>query len=220
MKTCLIIALFALCASSQAADPETLVLEDFNGKLDEDWSWVRERREAWRLRDRALEIRVEPGNMWGSQNDARNVLVRAAPGAAQDEIEVSVTFENNPTHQYEQVDLVWYYDDSNMVKIGQELVDGKLSVVMGREEKDKARTIAIVPLNTRSVRVRFRVQGDNLHGQFLPTDSKQWQEAGKCTLPVPAGQKAKISIQCYQGAENVEHWARITKFAVVKSPPR
>ena len=26
-----------------------------------------------------LEIRIEPGNMWGPQNDARNVLVRAAP---------------------------------------------------------------------------------------------------------------------------------------------
>ena len=116
MKTCLIIAVFALCASSQAADPEPLVLEDFNGKLDQGWSWVREHPGAWRLRDRALEIRVEPGNMWGSQNDARNVLVRAAPDAAQDEIQVSVTFENKPTNQYEQVDLVWYYDDCNMVK--------------------------------------------------------------------------------------------------------
>jgi len=48
--------------------------------------------------------------------------------------------------QWEQVDLVLYYDDSNMVKVGLELVDGQLSIVMGREEKDATRTISITPV--------------------------------------------------------------------------
>lgn len=45
------------------------------------------------------------------------------------------------TGQWEQVDLCWYLDDSNMVKLGQEMVDGKLSIVMGREQADRARTV-------------------------------------------------------------------------------
>src|SRR5262249_34545201 len=113
---------------------EVLFQDDFKGQLGLGWSWVREHREAWRATEQGREVRIEPGNMWGPENSARNLLVRTAPDTSTSEIEISVNVENHPTHQYEQVDLVWYYDDSNMVKIGQELVDGKLSVVMGREE--------------------------------------------------------------------------------------
>ena len=90
---------------------EVLFKDDFKGKLGEGWSWVREHRKAWRVTEHGLEVRIEPGNMWGPQNDARNLLVRLAPDAATNEIEVFVTVENHPTNQYEQVDLVWYYDD-------------------------------------------------------------------------------------------------------------
>src|SRR5438552_14913827 len=89
---------------------EVLFQDDFKGKLGEGWSWVREHREAWRATERGLELRIEPGNMWGPQNNAKNVLVRAAPDASTNQLEVSVKVENKPTNQYEQVDLVWYYD--------------------------------------------------------------------------------------------------------------
>lgn len=205
------LVLAAVSASAQ----EVLFQDDFDGKLGPGWFWVREHREAWRVTAGGLEVRIEPGNMWGSQNNARNVLVRPAPEVA-GEIEVAVTFENKPTNQYEQADLVWYYDDSNMVKLGQELVDGKLSVVMGREESDKTRTIAIVPLGSPSVRVRFRVKANEIHGQFLTPGAKEWQEAGICSLPAPVGKPAKLSIQCYQGPAAEEHWVRITQFRVTK----
>src|ERR1700745_926285 len=121
--------------------------DDSKGRLGEGWSWTREHPGAWRVTQRGLEVLIEPGNMWGPQNNARNVLIRPTPEAEDAEIEVCVTVENHPTNQYEQADLVWYYDDSNMVKLGQELVDGSLSVVMGREEHDQTRTIAIIPLD-------------------------------------------------------------------------
>jgi regulation of enolase protein 1 (concanavalin A-like superfamily) len=152
--------------------------------------------------------------MWGPQNNAKNVLVRPAPEATSKEIEISVTVENRPTHQYEQVDLVWYYDDSNMVKLGQELVDGKLSVVMGREEKDKTRTIAVIPLASASVRLRLFVNGNRIRGQFRPANAQDWREAGECDLPAPANAPAKISLQWYQGPEDLEHWARISEFRI------
>ncbi len=202
-----------LVVASCHAD-DALFQDDFDGKLGEGWSWVREHRDCWRATGRGLEVRIEPGNMWGPANDAKNVLVRAAPDATKDEIEVSVNVENKPTEQYEQVDLVWYFDDGHMVKLGRELVDGKLSIVMGREENDRARTITIIPLDAASVRLRLRVKGDQIRGQFLAPDASEWRDAGHCDLPVPANGQAKISLQFYQGPAHAEHWARITEFRI------
>jgi regulation of enolase protein 1 (concanavalin A-like superfamily) len=153
--------------------------------------------------------------MWGPQNNARNVLVRIAPDTTQGEIEVGASIENKPTNQYEQVDLVWYYDDSNMVKLGEELVDGRLSIVMGREENDKTRTVAIIPLSSTAVRLRLYVKGDRIRGEFRPAGAKEWQTAGECTLPAPPKGTAKVSLQSYQGVEAVELWARVTEFQVI-----
>jgi len=202
-----------LVVASCHAD-DALFQDDFDGKLGEGWSWVREHRDCWRATGRGLEVRIEPGNMWGPANDAKNVLVRPAPGARKDEIEVSVNVENKPTEQYEQVDLVWYFDDGHMVKLGRELVDGKLSIVMGREENDRARTITIIPLDAASVRLRLRVKGDQIRGQFLAPDASEWRDAGHCDLPAPANGHAKISLQFYQGPAHAEHWARITEFRI------
>jgi regulation of enolase protein 1 (concanavalin A-like superfamily) len=195
----------ALCVAADDA-----FVDRFEGKLDPGWSWIREHREAWRIRDNALEVRVEPGNMWGGANNAKNVLIRPAPGGS-GTIEASVQVENRPTEQYEQVNLVWFYDDSHMVKLGQELVDGQLSIVMGREEKDRTRTIAIIPLEAHSVRLRFSVTADEIRGEFkLP--GGEWRTAGTCDLPDPPASKAKVSLQFYQGPANAEHWAKVTDF--------
>ena len=100
--------------------------------------------------------------MWGKSNDARNLLIWPMPydywrwplfdDSENEEVEVvgpaihydvSCRIENAPTNQCEQANLVWYYDDSNMVKLGLEQVNKVLCVVMGREEKDRTRTIAL-----------------------------------------------------------------------------
>jgi regulation of enolase protein 1 (concanavalin A-like superfamily) len=206
--------LFFACFGIPSHAAETLFQDDFKGKLGSGWIWIREHRDAWRVTDKGLEVRIEPGNMWGPQNDARNVLVRPAPYAGTNTIEVSVSVENHPTNQYEQVDLTWYFDDSNMVKLGEELVDGKLSVVMGREEGDKTRTIAIIPLSSPSVRLQLIVWNGSVQGQFRTAQSFEWVVAGECELPMVHDKEAKISIQWYQGAEKVEHWGRVSDFTV------
>jgi regulation of enolase protein 1 (concanavalin A-like superfamily) len=208
-----LLAFVALGVSIGHAD-ELLFQDDFKGKLGEGWSWLREHRDYWRAGERGLEVRIEPGNMWGPANDAKNVLLRTAPDATKDEIEVYVSVANTPTEQYEQVDLVWYFDDSHMVKIGRELVDGKPSIVMGREENDRTRTIAIIPLDAASVRLRLLVKGNQIRGQFRAPDAKEWRDAGQCDLPAPANGVAKISLQFYQGPADAEHWARVTGFRV------
>ncbi|MDB6021812.1 MAG: hypothetical protein JWQ04_1669 [Pedosphaera sp.] len=205
--------LFCLLAATSRAD-EILFRDDFAGQLGEGWSWVREHPGEWRVSSRGLKVHIEPGNMWGPANDARNLLVRPAPDASQDEIEVSVTFETHPTNQYEQADLVWYFDDSHMVKIGRELVDGKISVVMGREAEDKTRTLAIVPIKSDAVRLRLSVKGNHIRGRFRTSDTAEWRVAGECDLPQPANVKARISLQFYQGPADSAHWARATEFRI------
>ncbi len=214
MKKLYAAAFMVLSVITAACAEEVLFQDDFAGKLGDGWSWVREHPGAWRLTPGGLEVRVEPGNMWGPQNNARNVLVRPAPEAR--EVGVSVQIENHPTNQYEQVDLVWYYNDSNMVKLGLELVDGKLSIVMGREENDKCRTIAIIPAQSTRLHVRLLTKGNQIRGQFRLPDAKDWREVGECSLPAPKDGVARLSLQFYQGPSEAEHWARVGEFRVLR----
>lgn len=205
---------FALAVAAGALEvhgDELLFHETFTSQLKPGWSWIREDKAGWRVGPGRLEIRVQPGNMWGPANDAKNVLVRDLPDL-QRPLELSATISNKPTEQYEQVDLVCYYDDSHMVKIGFELVDGKPSIVMGREERDRTRTIAIIPLEPLVVELRLIVEDTKIRGSFRADGSKDWRVAGTCDPP--ARGTPKLSIQCYQGPSNAEHWAKISSVTV------
>jgi len=181
--------------------------------LPDGWTWKRANPPAWRLRNQGLEIKVEPGNMWGGKNDARNVLlIPIAKDLQESGADVQATLANSPTWRWEQVDLVWYYRDSHMVKIGLELVRGKNSVVMGREEDDRTRTIRIIPIESDEVTVRLKVAGGQVRGYYRLTSEDKWTDVGTCTEPKPAGSgdEPQVSIQCYQGDPQNPHWARIT----------
>jgi regulation of enolase protein 1 (concanavalin A-like superfamily) len=214
MKKAILMTALAGLWSVTAARAEVLFQDDFKGKLGTGWSWVREDPTAWRVTEQGLEIRALPGNMWGGANNAKNVLVREVPLKTGDQIEVTVTVTNQPTEQYEQTDLVWYYDDSHMVKIGQELVNGKLSLVMGREEGDKTRTIAILPVELRALELRFQVSANGIRGLFRAVGDEAWREAGVCSLPVHGD--PKVSFQVYQGTTKAEHWARFNGLRIEK----
>lgn len=213
------VVLFALPTVVLAANfssRQVLFKDDFAGKLGEGWFWIREAKEAWRVTGQGLELRVLPGNLWGAANNAKNVLVRPAPDTATGEVQISVSITNFPTHQYEQANLAWYYDASHMVKLGLELVDGQVCIVMGREEADKTRTMAKIPISATSVRVQLRVAGNQIRGQYLPAGADKWLDAGAGELPAPPQGHARISLHCYQGPPDAEHWARFSEFRVLR----
>lgn len=183
------------------------------------WKWIRENKAAWRTGRQGLEVKIEPGNMWGPANDAKNILVRPAPSTiTSGGAEITATIQNQPTGQYEQTDLVWYFDDSHMVKIGQEMVDGKLSIVMGREEKDATKTMGIYPLKTAKVKLRLQVSGDQVSGEYQPDGEGPWLKAGTCTAPKPAGGTAQIALMFYQGTVEAPHWSRVSELKLTTSP--
>src|SRR3954471_6397570 len=188
--------------------------DTFRPKPDAGWRWVREDPNSWRVGQGGLEVRILPGNNWGPANDAKNVLVRPAPDVTKQPVEITASVRNKPTGQWEQVDLCWYYDDSNMVKLGQELVDGQLSIVMGREQNDRARTVKIVPIDSDRVELRLVVSGNTVRGRFKTPDA-DWREVGECDLPpAPLGKAPQVSLQFYQGLPDVEHWARVSEVTI------
>jgi regulation of enolase protein 1 (concanavalin A-like superfamily) len=205
-------AVFATLAVLAGCASINLYTDDFRGHLGPGWTILREDPAAWRATPEGLEIRVLPGNMWGPANDAKNTFVRAVPDPAQGPVTVTVRVENRPTEQYGQVDLVWYYADSHQVKIGQEQVDGKLTIVMGREEGDRTRTIAIIPLESTVVDLRLEARGSLIHGSFRTPSVEDWREAGSCELPIQGA--PKVSLQAYQGPAQAERWARLSHFEV------
>jgi regulation of enolase protein 1 (concanavalin A-like superfamily) len=197
---------------------QELFRDDFKGGLAPGWSWLRENRSAWRSTEQGLEIRALPGNLWGPANNASNVLVRPLPQVTNATLEIAVTIENRPTEQYEQANLAWYGDDGNMVKLGQELVDGKLSIVMGREEKDQTRTVTIIPISAEVVQVRFLVRSNFIRGEYRLTAAPgEWRLAGECELPRHATPQASLHV--YQGPKSVERWARFTNFSIRRAAP-
>ena len=202
-----LVLLAALCASA-----DEIPLPKSATNLSANWKWLREDRSAWRIINGFLEVRVQPGNMWGPANDARNVLLIPLPRSS--ELEIAATIEHSPTNQYEQADLVWYYTDSNMVKLGPELVDGRFSVVMGREEGDRARTVSINPIAAGAVDVKFIVKGNEITGLFRDSATTAWRSAGSCSLPALPGVEPRISLQFYQGTLPAEHWARVKRLAI------
>jgi hypothetical protein len=90
-----LVLLAALCASA-----DEIPLPKSATNLNANWKWLREDRSAWRITNGFLEVRVQPGNMWGPANDARNVLLIPLPRSSG--LEITATIEHSPTNQYEQ----------------------------------------------------------------------------------------------------------------------
>ena len=199
-------------------DASDAIVEDFRKAPEKPWRWIREHRDGWRITDDGLQVLIEPGNMWGGDNDARNVLVRPIPAEWRDGVELSVQFEHHPKKRWEQADLVWYYNDGTMVKLGLEVENDEINIVMGREENDQARTIAVIPYEKETVQLRLVVEGQTISGYYRPADKEKWIAAGDCELPAsPDLEAPHASLQFYQGEAGSDRWATVSKFRIAKT---
>ncbi|MBN2137605.1 MAG: DUF1080 domain-containing protein [Sedimentisphaerales bacterium] len=181
---------------------DSIVFEDgFDGKLVAGWTWLREDRKTWRLRDNALEICVEPG----VAHNVKNALVRPAPDRHKGKYAFDVTVSNLtvPTNQYEQAGLTWYNDGKAVFKLVKERVDGQLIIIPGRK-----------PMTSQTVQLRLVVNGGSITAQYRANAEGDFQTAAAATLP-EAG-KDEISIQCYNGPADAEHWIRFDDFRITR----
>ena len=177
--------------------------EQFEGKLAGGWKWLRENPQAWRLRQGALEILVEPG----VARNVKNALVRQAPDRRRGKYAIDVTLTNTakPTQQYEQAGITWYNNGKPVFKLVKELVNGELMIIPGRK-----------PMSSKMVQLRLIVTKDNFIAQFRPNAEGKFQTAAAGTLPAPGDDQ--VSIQCYNGPANAEHWIRFDDFHILELP--
>jgi hypothetical protein len=199
---CLVPLLF-LVGQAAAEEPRVLFEDQFDKKLGDGWTWLRENPDAWRLQDKALEIRVEPGNA----ETVKNALLRSAPDrfAMKYAIEVTITSVNDPTQQFEQGGITWYHDDKPVFKLVHERIDGELFIIPGRK-----------PAPKKTVQLRLIVDGRKWTAQFREDPKGEYQTAAEGELP-PAG-KDTISLQCYQGPPDSAHWIRFDDFRIIQLP--
>jgi hypothetical protein len=182
-----------------ASNEQILFADSFDGRLDEGWSWLREHPECWRIRDGGLEIMVEPG----VADTVRNALVRPAPDRSTGTfaIEVTVTNHTRPVQQYEQAGITWYHDGKPVFKEVKELIDGDLYIIPGRP-----------PMPTKSVRLRLVVTAHSWEAQYRPEGETAFLTAATGELPAPGDDR--VSLQCYNGPPDREHWIRFEDFCI------
>lgn len=184
-----------------AEEPEVLFADRFQGKLAEGWSWLREQPGGWRIREGGLEIRALPGDA----STVKNALVRAAPDrqGAPFAVEVTVSNLSPPTVQFEQLGITWYVDGKPVFKLVKERIDGGIYIIPGRK-----------PVENVPIRLRLILRGDRWTAQYRPAGQQEFLTAGEGTLPPPKNDQ--VSLQCYHGPENEEHWMRFEDFRIVK----
>ena len=183
-----------------SASKERIIFEDnFAGKLDKEWLWLRENPDHWRIQDGGLEICVEPG----VADTVRNALLRPAPDRSMGKyaIEVTVTNHTHPTIQYEQAGITWYSDGKPVFKEVKELIDGALYIIPGKQA-----------MPTKSVRLRLVVTTDSWEAQYRPEGEAEFQTAAMGELSPPGDDQ--VSIQCYNGPADEEHWIRFESFCI------
>lgn len=197
-----LVALLIPLAAAVGGEPRVLFQDTFDGKLGEGWTWLREDPDTWRVCADGLEICVEPG----VAETVKNALLRAAPDRTQVKfaVEVTVTFTSDPTHQYEQGGITWYHDDKPVFKLVHERIDGELWVIPGRLPAPKA-----------TVDLRLTVDGQKWTAQFRQEGKDEYQTAAEGELPAPG--RDVISLQCYQGPPDAQHWVRFNNFRIVET---
>lgn len=190
-------------ACSPQGQPKVIFRDQFKGKLGEGWSWLRENNKMWRFSDDALEIRVVPGKA----RTVKNALVRSAPDRREGKfwVEVTVTNLTKPTQQYEQAGITWYSGGKPVIKLVKEQINGKTWIIPGK-----------VLMESKTVELQLIVTADSYIAKFRPDGKGDFKTAAKGRLPSP--NKDQVSIQCYDGPPDAEHWIRFDNFRLTKIP--
>jgi hypothetical protein len=193
--------MFMLCATLFAAEPKLLFQDTFEGKVADGWTWLREDKAAWRIQDKALQIRVQPGDA----NTVKNALVRKAPDRREGKFAIEVTVRNDtvPTRQFEQAGITWYHQGKPVFKLVKELVDGQLMIIPGRKS-----------MTNQMVQLRLIVTADSWTAQFRPNGEGEFQTADQGKLPPPGDDQ--VSLQCYHGPPDAAHWIRFETFRILQ----
>jgi acetyl esterase/lipase/regulation of enolase protein 1 (concanavalin A-like superfamily) len=188
---------------------KVLLEEHFDGRLQDGWQWVREDKSEWRISDNQLEVRSQPGRIWGG-NDAKNVLLRRP--LKPPHLAASVSVAHKPGEKWEQAGLLWYVDDDNFVKLISEHIDGKMYAVTAREQGGKGSVVGKIEVPSANLQLRLRVQAGRVTGQWRLKSDDTWSDAGTCEFGVQGDPRFGLFTQ--NGPPNETRWVRFDDFSI------
>ena len=110
-----------------------------------------------------------------------------------------------PTQQYEQVGITWYVAKKPVFKLVHERIDGATYIIPGKK-----------PTHRKSIQLRLIVSKDHYTAQYRPDGKGEFQTAATGRLPPPGDDE--VSIQCYHGPADVDHWMRFDDFRIYEMP--
>ena len=183
---------------------------DFSKALDKGWSFVREDKAEWRLKEGNLQLLAQPSNIWGKRNNkTENFLLRALPGP-KSTVEVTVHF--NPRKEYEQAGLMLYLDDDNYIKFDRELYGGQ-SCTLVLESKAKPKVVKKIPFREGPLRLRLEIAAGKVKAMVKAPGGKEWTTHGETTLP-GSHDKVKVGLFALLGDKKKPRWATFSDFVL------
>ena len=190
------------------AGPASDYKADFSKALDKGWSFVREDKADWRLKDGKLQLLAQPSNIWGKKNNkTENFLLRALPGP---KAAVEVTVDFNPRKEYEQAGLMIYLDDDNYIKFDRELYGGQ-SCTLVLESKAKPKVVKKIPFREGPLRLRLEISDGKVKAMVKAPGGKGWTAHGETTLP-GGSEEVKVGLFALLGDAKKPRWATFSDF--------
>jgi regulation of enolase protein 1 (concanavalin A-like superfamily) len=201
----------SLLLATPGDDGQVLFEEAFDGSLQPGWQWVREDKDEWRIRDNVLQVRSQPGRIW-SGNDAKNLLL-VRPAKPQD-VAARVSVAHEPKEKWEQAGLLWYVDDDNFVKLISEHIDGKMYVVIAREQAGRGKVVGKIAVPSANLQLRLKVQSSRVTGQWRLKSADPWSDAGTCELDAKGDRRFGLFTQ--NGPKDPVRWVRFDGFVIAE----
>lgn len=204
-----VFVLSSLLLAGADAGRDVLFADNFDGKLQSAWKWIRPDTDEWRIQDNELQVRSQFGRIWGG-NDAKNVLV-IRPSKT-DNVAARVNVAHAPKEKWEQAGLLWYVDDDNFVKFISEQIDGKMYAVICREQGGRGKVCGKVEASSPDMQLRLIVRGTNVTGQWRIKETDPWSDSGSCEFDVPGDKYFGLFTQ--NGPEDQVRWVRFDSFVI------
>ena len=171
------------------------IVDEFDGnELGSAWERIRGDQSAI-VSGGTLQIPAQPGDIYQTRNDAKNLIVRTAPSGAWEAV-AKLNFKG--TAQYHQAGIMVYGDDDNFTKFGRiahtgagdekfEFIYENNGTARNAAEDSTANLPGDFP---NDFYVRMTSDGTNVVGHYS-TDGNTWTPVGR---PAPLPADAKIGL--------------------------
>lgn len=205
-----------------AAAGEVLFEDSFDGKLSPEWRAVGLQADDYRIRDGALEMRVQSGRLTGDTS----MLMVLLPFRTSELVTatVDVTLLDRFTEPDESAGIFLTDDDSREFGGQKRFLSGHLVFSPGAvefigedgEEGDPQQyALKFWPANQADGPLRIVVRGDHAHFQVGPSQNGKYRTFFHSAVRADEPQRG-FCLSTSGGPADGEHWVRFDNFRVVR----